>query len=471
MKLIYATRKVTKDIVSSVGQKGSFSQNFTFVFSSRLIVTAVTIATTPILTRIYSPDVYGVFALFNALLMNADPIVTWRLPNAFALPKNERVFLAMLHVTVLSTLLTACIVFIVFLLVPHGMVGTWMGMAQLEEFKYLLVFGIVLYSFGSIFSGWIIRENAFRQSSTFGVVSVITSKSFNVAYGVFTNGNIYGLIFSEIIQKGTLLLLSIAFIFRGKVLEAFRQISWVKIKYALRKFKDYPLKALPAGFIGSLGSQIPIYLLLPVFGTTQIGLYTFALSMLDLPHRFIGERAISPLLFQKLAASSHTSKEKNYLVSPALKVINAVTLIGVPVFTIIMFLGPLLFGWVFGSEWYESGKVAAIMAVPFCLKLLATPSNAIIKVVNRLDISLHQSISIVVANSVACIGGTYFNSFELAITLLAILRSVVFVFFTLKIYYIASLPLINIIKPFVCVLLLSIVVSYSAKLLISSYFL
>lgn len=69
--------------------KSEFNKNIFTLLSGTIIAQAIPIAISPILTRIYTPDDFGVFALFLAISSVFGSISTAKYELAIALPKKR----------------------------------------------------------------------------------------------------------------------------------------------------------------------------------------------------------------------------------------------------------------------------------------------------------------------------------------------------------------------------------------------
>ena len=66
-----------------------FNRNVLTLMTGTTIAQAIPIAITPILTRIYTPEDFGVFAIFIAITSIFSVIVNWRYDIAIMLPKKD----------------------------------------------------------------------------------------------------------------------------------------------------------------------------------------------------------------------------------------------------------------------------------------------------------------------------------------------------------------------------------------------
>jgi len=74
---------------SKLKPKSEFSRNVLTLMTGTTIAQAIPIAISPILTRIYTPEDFGVFALFIAIVGFFSVIASARYEQAILIPKKD----------------------------------------------------------------------------------------------------------------------------------------------------------------------------------------------------------------------------------------------------------------------------------------------------------------------------------------------------------------------------------------------
>ena len=119
-----------------------FAKNVAILFSGTAIAQAIPIAVSPILTRLYSPDDFGLLAIYSACIMVLSVIATARFELAIALPDKvtdaANLFILTLKVCTLISLL---------LLIPIVLfaddIASSLGHEKLTPWLYLLPLSII----------------------------------------------------------------------------------------------------------------------------------------------------------------------------------------------------------------------------------------------------------------------------------------------------------------------------------------
>ncbi|MFY8037042.1 MAG: hypothetical protein ACOVMQ_07740, partial [Cyclobacteriaceae bacterium] len=114
-------KQIFAEVWAALRKDGSFAQSYAIVLSGTGVNILAQLIITPIITRIYGPEAYGSYSIFNALSTNIALIATLRFPQALMLPAQERDFHILMRVTLLSALLTTLITFVALFSAAHPM--------------------------------------------------------------------------------------------------------------------------------------------------------------------------------------------------------------------------------------------------------------------------------------------------------------------------------------------------------------
>ena len=103
-------------MLSRLKPKSEFSRNVLILMTGTTIAQAIPIAISPILARIYTPEDFGVFALFIAIISILGIIISARYDFAIILPKKDK---DALHLLILSVLINfvLCLIFLIIVII------------------------------------------------------------------------------------------------------------------------------------------------------------------------------------------------------------------------------------------------------------------------------------------------------------------------------------------------------------------
>ena len=158
------------------------------------IAQAIPIAISPILTRIYTPEDFGIFALYISFSSIFSIIATGRYELAIMLPKKDS---DAINIVVISFFMSFIISFIAFLLIVffNQPIASFLGNKEISSWLYLIPVSVLLTGMYQSFNYWNNRHKRYKQLAFSKVVQSGTSATSNLGMG-FNDFGSSGLIFS-----------------------------------------------------------------------------------------------------------------------------------------------------------------------------------------------------------------------------------------------------------------------------------
>ena len=454
-KLFLNVKAEIRNLYKSIFIKGSFAQNFAFTFSGNAIGILSQIIFAPVLSRIYGPEAYGLFSIFNALATNLSIVATLRLEGALVLPKEEDEFEKVLKTVILIPTVFSLFVFVL-TLISKNELEVLFNIRDAGVLMYGLGPYIFLTCFAQITANWVVRKKAFRDALVFGTPINVGTKIFNVIYGWFTKGAPHGLILTDVIAK--LLTITVRFRYILKATPSFlvNTISWGSLKDTVKKYKQFPLYDLPGTWVNIFSTQLPIYMLTLGFGTNPVGQFGFAASLLELPIRLLGN-AVSPVFLQKASQTFHESPRD--LGRITVELYKKLFYIGVVPFSILTVFGDLIFKWVFGAQWVQAGVFTGYLGFFYLFRLISSPLSSIFVIAAKQS-KLFIFQTVLFAGRVLClyVGFFIFNDILLGVLLFSI--------FNFLAYFILSIWILTFVKAPVASLTIRTIVLTTISFLI-----
>ena len=93
----------------------SFIKNILTVMTGTALAAAVPIAVSPILTRLYTPNTFGLFGSFTAIVALLSIIATFRYEIAIMLPKNKKLANYVAQLAIAIAIFASSIFLLIFL--------------------------------------------------------------------------------------------------------------------------------------------------------------------------------------------------------------------------------------------------------------------------------------------------------------------------------------------------------------------
>jgi O-antigen/teichoic acid export membrane protein len=361
--------------------KSEFIRNVLTLMTGTTIAQAIPVAISPILTRIYTPEDFGVFALFIAITAIFGSIANGRYELAIMLPKKDEdainIFALGFIITTFISLLLLILVLIfqdkIVDILKNEDIRVWL------YFVPIAVFFAGLYNILNYFNN---RKKQYKDLAKASILKSIVLAIVQLSIGFIKQGAT-GLISGTIISQffaNTKLLTNII---KDKVLIS--KISKVKIIALAKRYKDFPKFSMWAGLANTLSSSLTNILISSFYGIATLGFYSLVQRVLGIPSALIGG-AIGQVFFQEATKEKQqTGRAINSFNSTVKKLI----IIGVPSFGILFFIVEDLFTFVFGEEWRLAGTYAQIIVPLYLMRFISSTVSSINTVFEKQKIGLY----------------------------------------------------------------------------------
>ena len=452
--------------LNGLKKKGSFAQNFAVVFSGSALITAIGFLFTPILSRIYSPHSYGVFSVFNSLVANINLISSLCYGGAFLLEKDNRNFYALVRLTVALSLFTFLITTVCVVLFKQPFLDRF-NLQELGSWIYLLPVILLVFNANAIMRDWLLREKMFKKMVGMDVGSNLFSKLSAIGYGVAISQTAAGLVVADLIAK-VLNFIGLLAIGIGKQLKhVFSGFSVAHTKAMAIKYKAFPLYQLPTYYVDSLGYQIPIYTLTTTFGASSVGLYSFAMTLLEIPLTLLG-RALAPVFLQR--ASDLAIENPLALKELTLSLYKKLLYAGILPFSFLTVYGDVIFKFVFGTQWEMAGLFTAYLGYSYIFKLIDISTSGIFAILNKQKVLFTFICIGLVIRSIALAIGIYFKDLEITILSFGVATFLSYLMLNIRMLMLLDLPYLKITLRSLFLIGLGFLVFLASRLLINHLF-
>lgn len=357
-------------------QANSFARGVAVLSSGTVGAQILLLLAAPILTRLYSPEDFGVLAVFVSVLSILGVIAALRYELAIPVVDDDETALNIaalcLLITVVMAVLTAFIVW---------SIGDWganlLGITDYANYLWLLPIGVVLIGFYQTFNYWATREKAFSRISTTKLMQSISS--LIIQFSFFKLGPL-GLVCGYITGQ---------FMGAGKLSKsALRQlssqiVSIESVRNVASRYRRYPIFASWSGIFNTVGLQLAPLLFAGFFGPVVAGWFALANRIVHSPASLFGA-AIGNVFFAH-AADARRRGELGTLVQSTQQKLIAISL---PPAMIVFLFGQDIFVLVFGKEWFQAGIFAQWLILSSLTGFLVSSVSMIFSVLERQALGL-----------------------------------------------------------------------------------
>jgi len=412
--------------VKSFLSKNSFSHNVILLSGGTIIGQAVVFISTPLLTRLYAPEDFGLLAIFSALLFIITAISSLRYELAIPLSETEEgavnILLLCTGLVVLISVLTG--IGVLFL---ADSIGVWVNNQKISSYLWLLPIGVLLSGLYKVANFWAIRIKALKSVAKTKITQSIAMILIQLsAFKLGGSALIYGQIMGHSIGAGKLGALA-----TRSNWDLIKQTKLHKVIKEAKLNYRFPLFLTWSTFFNTAGTQAPNLLFAALYSPSVAGLFFLANKIMATPMSLVGQ-AVS----QSFLAEASEANRNNQLFTLAIGVSKKlVLLILVPSFLLLMF-GEKFFSLLLGDEWAEVGVFAKILIPAVVAQFAISPISQLLAVKNKQHITLMINIMLFILKVVPLLVSTLiYNNIYISIGVYSISTMIgylIFLLITLK---------------------------------------
>lgn len=340
-----------------------FFRHVLTMLTGSVIAQAIPFAVSPILTRLYSPEEFGIFSSVLALASILSVATTFRFELAVVLPKRDDDAAAIVRIALIAALVST---FGLLILLPllqtllgdtHRLRGIGAWIYVVPPLACFIALQQVASFFANRFSAYpvIAFSNVVQQGSA-AVIAISVG-----AWRFFANG----LILSRIagLAIGTAV---IVWKLRDRWPLLTIKVTLKKMRENAILYKQFPLFNVPYSLVGVFSKEF-LVLAFTAFGQVEIaGFYGLARIMLTAPINFL-TASMSQVFYREASLNIDTEGFRS-LVYRLMKLL-AIGL--VPFFGLTFCWSNEIFSFVFGTHWWQAGVFAAYL-IPLAVLSLFT---------------------------------------------------------------------------------------------------
>ncbi|WP_262031351.1 lipopolysaccharide biosynthesis protein [Microvirga sp. Mcv34] len=335
----------------------------------------LTIAFSPLITRLYGPEAFGAVGVFTATVLIIGSFADLMYGTAIVLPPSETEARSLLKLSALIALLISSISLLVFGVFRHEIANA-IGFSASPELLYFAPVLILLSGFCQPLHHWLYREGKFNEISRINIIEALANNISKVSIG-FVSATTPVLLVLGILSK---ILQTVLLWFRARpsimrrddppahstddmsTLKSLREVAY--------RYRDFPLFRAPQKWFRDLSYTIPSLMLASLLGPAAAGFYLLSTRVIQLPNTVIAEAA-GPVFLARIAKARH---ESDALRPILLRGTLALAAIGLFPFGFVAITGPWLFGLVFGADWVIAGEYARWLTLSSYLTFIAVPT-------------------------------------------------------------------------------------------------
>jgi O-antigen/teichoic acid export membrane protein len=379
------------------------------LLSSNAISQLIAILAYPLITRIYSREIFGEFNVFFSIVSVLSILPTGKYELAIVLPKSEKKAFALFQLCLILNLCLFVVTFVILFFWKEG-IASLFKQEHLKDLLPFLPFLILLAGLWQALNYFFIRQKKYYNISAYNITQSIISSGLKCLLGI--KGFIQsGLVWGTFL--GQFLAILISFSKSGISLKKIRKVKKVELMDVAKMYSNFPKFEMPHEMLNSFAGNLPVLLLSIYFEMGEIGLFSLALTVGFRPVNLFCN-SVYQVLFKKTSERVHHRENfKNELL-----LFCKMCMVGIlPFFLFFFFISEWIFGLLFGLEWKEAGYYLKLMLPWLFMVVLVASISFVPDLFFKQKTAMKIEIIYVILRIIALILGIYSQNFHLAILL------------------------------------------------------
>lgn len=399
-----------------------FARAVVLVAGGAFVSQGIIVAVTPILTRLFSPESFGVLAAFTSALTILISLASLKFELAIPQVKFEKQAfeVAVLSFYILGGLAMASMALLggAWLLVPGSLHG----------YYWLVPPGLLFAGAFQIATYIAIRNKDFKGLTSANIQRSVVQSILQVAAGLASLGG-FALVIGYVISQAAAGLGIISRAFKGRSAP-----SRLRLLALAKKYKNFPLLAAPAAMLNATALNISPFVIIYAFGMHEAGLFALAQRAMGVPMAFLGT-AIANVYLSEIPRVVEASRSD--AVSFYKRSLRNLTIAGLPVVILAAVVLYFAVDMIFGTEWSEASGIMLVLVPMFFGQFVVSPLSQTLNVIQRQDVQLKWDLArLIVPNSgllVSAVSGASFAMSMLVFSVLMFIMYAVNVLVTLRV--------------------------------------
>lgn len=344
-------------------QQGSAARNVAILTVGTVIAQGVTIAVTPLLTRLYSPSDFGLLAVFLAVVSVGATLVTLRYESSILVPKGT---VEAANLVLLSLMLgggLSLILAVLGALLPMGLLekvslgalGNWLPIAFLTAAAAAAL---------AVMQVWMNRQKKYKLMAWLRVGQSTGLAGVAVFLGLLRIEN--GLLIAQVITSASVCL---AALWLGRSAAFFWKASCLQATAVAHK--KTPKYLLPTALLDVATLQMPVMLIAVWFSVDEAGQFSMAWRLLMLPAAIVGG-AVGQVFMQRFSSAIEDPVLARKLIKQSWMLLFVLGLIP---FLLILIGGGAFFEVFLGAQWSVAGSMAEMLAPMAFAMFISSPTS------------------------------------------------------------------------------------------------
>jgi O-antigen/teichoic acid export membrane protein len=342
-----------------------YLRNVGVLVAGTAVAQAIPLAASPILTRLFGAEDFGLVGVFLAISTVLAVVATGRYELAISLPAEDDKAASLAAVAAGCCLMVSGATLLV-VAVAGPALARAAGSERLAPWLLLLPVSILAGGSAAIYQMWQNRRRRYGAMAAARVqqAAAITAGNLGAGLAQAAGGMIPGTVFGQALAAVPMWIAGWRDIRQhllGRGLGSLLAVA--------RSYRSHLFHLVPSHLIGAIALQAPLLIMSSGYSLATAGMYALAHRVVTMPTLMIAN-AIGDVYRQEIAAAYHATGRFDGIFRQTL--FRTAVLAILPAAAVFL-LAPQLFAIVFGPQWRVAGEYARILVVGGFFQFVLTP--------------------------------------------------------------------------------------------------
>lgn len=344
------------------------------------MASAITLLLTPVISRLYLPEHFGMSAVFLSTITIIGPSSCFAYEKAVNVARSIDDARRLVTLCVVVSILVAIVVspIVAGLSIAGALPRT---LVDLGPLLWLLPVAIVLEGAALAAGSWLLRHALYSRIAAAEVLQNGGRAGLRVLAGLGLGSTVGALVWSYVLATAAKIwVLRLSVTKDAQPAQRDSETLHPKSLVAVaREYSDFPRYNMVTGFVMRATSQLPVFVLGATFGAEVVGFLAMADRLMRAPIT-ITTNTLRQVVLQKFSEIWNAGRP---IRSQLTRTVTVLFVLGLVPLLVFWFWGEELFAFVLGDRWRMAGRFIEIMAPYFLVLFLGSPFQAATSAMRR----------------------------------------------------------------------------------------
>ncbi len=397
--------KPFKYLMQNHGMKG-----FMKLFSSAMVAQLTSLLLAPALSRLFTPDDFGLVALYLGIFSILSVLSTAKYEQAIMLPRKHADGVWLFRLVLIISLIFSSLILVLVTLFNQS-ITRLSGNPDLGPWLYFLPLSLLLHG---LFQASSFYANRLKRFGLMARTTLIQYGLLNVSRigAGWVQAPFNGLVFGQLVAQGGAALSTLSGI-RKSIGTAAKGMDLKRIRELAGRYSGYPRYHMLHQVANNLSGSLPVFVLTWGFSPAAAGLYAFGHTFVFKPLSMFSQSA-TQVFSQQMIETHHLGVS---ISKPVRNMALRLLLLALPAFILLMIWAPAAFSFLFSPAYAEAGYYIRLLSPWLLLVFVAGPLSFLPELYFRQKKALVIDLVYLLLRLLALLLGVWTENIRLALGL------------------------------------------------------